>query len=170
MADQYPIHDLAQSVAVQLGLQLRPAVGPIRDVLTAARQLQASNFFVTYAVQRGILIGERVLEAERASDHKMYYSGGLLEGVRTPTETLLISTPSRQITITYGVPREVGVLDVMDIPMSLALGHLYDIEPGHGGRPELHYNSLAPKPTPMIGIAQFKLPEPRLEETLKRFL
>ena len=82
-------------------------------------------------MRRGLVFDEVIFTGEKP-DVAVIYSGALSTTTQKPIELLFATDCKKVLAVTYGVPEGLGVLEVINIPASIALQEISGVE--HGWR------------------------------------
>ena len=117
--------------------------------------MNPTNHFLQYAIHRGEVEGEIVLLGEE-NEKWVHYAGGISKASEETTESLYAADRQRALSVTWGYPKDVGVLEVIDVKRSIALQELSGVFEAQGGRAAVICAVGAPRPHSFEGAAQFR--------------
>ena len=122
-----------------------------------------TQHLINFAIQRGSVHTETI-HIGRKEKMLIYYTRAHSTFLGRKLESFYIATPKRAVSITYGHPSNTGVLEVVDLPASLALQELSEVQQGISGSSFVRAHLQAPHPQAFYGIANFR------KETIKKVL
>ncbi len=154
--ESYRLNKIAETVARRIGVNLAEPQGRDRTLFDAVISFgNPTDHLIQLAFSRGEVDSEVILAGEQ-NGALIHYSGAIYKSTGEPVETVYATDSRRVIAITWGYPKDVGVLEVCDVKGSIALQELSGVTIEMGGRAGVVFNMLAPKPQSYIGIAQFQ--------------
>ncbi|MFH1072509.1 MAG: hypothetical protein V1743_03710 [Nanoarchaeota archaeon] len=151
----YLLAEIAQHIANKWNLQLEEPRKK-RSLWEEMNTFHKSSIHLTQlAYFRGRVEDQIMLMNPYGENARVHYCGARSAVTQKTIESIYAHNANKVLIVTWGYPEDTGVLEVTDLPGSLALEKLSRVRAGQGGRGSVVYSSEAPKPQPYFGVSQF---------------
>jgi hypothetical protein len=155
--DNYRLGKIAHNIAERMGIELLKAEAAYDNFYKTILELpNKTDHLLSFIMNRGKVNNELMLNGVTDDNKYFHYGGAISETSDRPIEALYINDSKKILTITWGLPTDTGVIDILDLQGSTTLQNLSQIGNELGGRKNIFYRSGAPAPSNYQGTAQFQ--------------
>lgn len=154
--ESYKLYKIAETAARRIGVDLAEPQGRDQTLYQAVMSFgNPTEHLIQLAFRRGKVDNEIILAGEQ-NGALIHYSGAISQSTKKPLETVYAADSRSVMTVTWGYPEDVGVLEICNVKGSIALQKLSGVKTGMGGRAIVVFDRAAPQPQSYSGIAQFR--------------